>query len=668
MPRDRNLLDTLLDGRYELRSLLGEGAFGRVYLGLDRRLARIVAVKLIKPTWAEDPEWVKSFVGEARLLARLSAPGIVQIFDVGLAPEGPYYVAEFVDGESLASRLRRGQLAPREACDIAEQLCRALGHAHEQRIVHRDIKPANILISATAQVKIGDFGVARLTDSTTEAHGSAILGTPRYMSPEQANGGRATPAADVYSIGVVLYEMLAGRTPFAGESAVEVAMRHLNDSPPPLPEDVPEALRRVVVRALAKDPAQRYADGGAFARALARARPRATEGSHAAAASAGVADPLTTVTVAAGTVERRPAGADVSATSLTTVGAQASRIATPAAGGGLARPALRTGLATPSGGADGAPSTPARARLGNVRTDRARAAMLPPRRPGHIEETRIATDRPPARDATRAARVPSRLALALLAAGLIAAATLAVRAVTAPALVRVPNLRGLSGRAMLASVRRSGLKAHTSRRYSSDPVGIVIAQTPAAWARAASGSVVQVVISRGAPPVEVPRVSGQSTASARSILGSLHLRTVVQNVPAPGSAPGKVVGQDPVAGTYLPPHRVVALRVAEVPQWRTITTFAGTDAGASVPFQILGGKWRALYSMSYVGTCTFIIVCEGPNASIVRPSTHATIEQFGLGEGDGQSQVVNSGPGIYQIKIAPGMDTAQWSVDVQDYY
>ena len=116
MPRSRDLLGTLLDGRYELRSVLGDGAFGRVYLGQDRRLARIVAIKLIKPSWAEDPEWVKSFLEEARLMARVSDPGIVQIFDVGRAPEGPYYVAEFVDGESLASRLRRGPFSPRSAC------------------------------------------------------------------------------------------------------------------------------------------------------------------------------------------------------------------------------------------------------------------------------------------------------------------------------------------------------------------------------------------------------------------------------------------------------------------------------------------------------------------------------------------------------------------------
>ena len=273
-PRSRDLLGTLLDGRYELRSVLGDGAFGRVYLGQDRRLARIVAVKLIKPSWAEDPEWVKSFLGEARLMARVSDPGIVQIFDVGRAPEGPYYVAEFVDGESLASRLRRGPLSPRNACGLAIQLSRALGHAHEQRIVHRDIKPANILISSRGQVKVGDFGVARLTGATTEAPASLILGTPRYMAPEQARGHQTTPATDVYSVGVVLYEMLAGRPPFNGDSPVAIALAHETQAPPPLPRSFPSRWHGRL-RALEKDPEQRYPDGHALARALARARPRA---------------------------------------------------------------------------------------------------------------------------------------------------------------------------------------------------------------------------------------------------------------------------------------------------------------------------------------------------------------------------------------------------------
>src|SRR5881392_3874780 len=152
MPRAPEATGSVLDGRYELHTVVGEGAFGRVYRGRDRRLDRVVAVKVIKPWWAEDPAWADKFEREARLLARVSDPGIVQIFDVGQTHEGLYYVAEFVDGESLASRLERDPLDPAEARGIAEQLCRALARAHAKRIVHRDIKPANVLITSAGQV------------------------------------------------------------------------------------------------------------------------------------------------------------------------------------------------------------------------------------------------------------------------------------------------------------------------------------------------------------------------------------------------------------------------------------------------------------------------------------------------------------------------------------
>ncbi len=272
MPRAPDLSGVALDGRYELHSLVGEGAFGRVYRGRDRRLARRVAVKVIKPWWAEDPDWVKSFEHEAQLLASISDPGIVQIFDVGSAPEGLYYVAELVDGESLARRLRGGSLPPWEACEIGEQLARALATAHAQRVVHRDVKPANVLIAPDGRVKVGDFGVARLAEGTSDAGAATIVGTPQYMAPEQAQGGTTSPATDVYSIGVVLYEMLAGHPPFAGGTVVELAFRHVHDVPPPLPPRTPRALTEVIDRALAKDPAERYADGRELAEALEQAR------------------------------------------------------------------------------------------------------------------------------------------------------------------------------------------------------------------------------------------------------------------------------------------------------------------------------------------------------------------------------------------------------------
>src|SRR5580693_10640479 len=218
MPHVPDLSGSALDDRYELHAVIGEGAFGRVYAGRDRRLERPVAVKVIKPWWAEDPSWVSDFERETRLLARISDPGIVQIFDVGHAPEGRYYVSELVSGGNLAQRLRRGSIAPWQAAGIAAQLCRALASAHAQRIVHRDVKPPNILLSSSGQVKVGDFGVARLAEGSTDGTAATIVGTPRYMSPEQARGRRATPATDVYSVGVVLYEMLAGRPPFTEHS------------------------------------------------------------------------------------------------------------------------------------------------------------------------------------------------------------------------------------------------------------------------------------------------------------------------------------------------------------------------------------------------------------------------------------------------------------------
>jgi serine/threonine-protein kinase len=630
MPHDRDLIGTVLDGRYELRSLLGEGAFGRVYLGRDRRLARIVAVKVIKPCWAQDPQWVDSFLGEARLMARASDPGIVQIFDVGRASEGPYYVAEFVDGESLASRLRHGPLPASEAWEIAEQLCRALGQAHEQLIVHRDIKPANILISARNRVKVGDFGVARLAEATNEVPSDAVLGTPRYMAPEHARGLRTTPAADVYSIGVVLYEMLAGRTPFEGRSAVEMALAHEQNDPPPLPPAVPDPLARVVERSLHKDPEARYADANAMARALARARQRA--------------DDATPALIGAGA---RSAAGDTAL--VAAVGPPSERVA----GSGTR---LTQAL------------TPSRSRPGAHRAGGAGILERPRRPTGHIEQTRIAPERRSPADAGRSSARPSRLALVLLALGLMAAGFLAFRALTAPALVRVPDLHGLRVRAVLADMRRAGLSARLTHAYSAAPAGTAISQNPASGARIDSGSSVQVVISKGAPPVEVPRLVGSGESQARSILGSLHLASSVTAVPAPGTAAGTVVAQSPSAGRYIAAHHAVSLQVAEVPQWRTVTTFSGSTAGASVPFQIRGRRWRALYTMAYAGTCTFIIFCEGPSANVLNVSSGRAINQFGLNAGTDQSQVFGTGPGIYQIKVSQGMDSAQWSVDVQDYY
>lgn len=561
-PAVPDLCGSVLDQRYELRALIGEGTFGRVYRALDRRLDRAVAVKLIKPWWADTPSWASAFEREARLLARLSDPGIVQIFDVGQAAEGLYYVAELVDGESLASRLQRGTLGPAEAADIAEQLCRALAAAHAQNVVHRDIKPANVLLSAdSSQVKLGDFGLARLVEEATDGSASALVaGTPRYMAPERAQGLPTTPASDVYSVGVVIYEMLAGVPPFTGTSPMALALSHLHEAPPALPSATPPGLKRVVVRALSKAPEERYRDAGEMATAVAHAR------------SSGMPDPTLVAPVFSPRRVFNPAG---------------------------------------------------------------RRQML--------------------------------ASFAVVLAVLVAMALGSIL-LSSPDRVRVPRFRGLTKAAVAREARRLHLRLSFANRYDSARPGTAIGQSPGAGARINDGSTVRVVLSAGPPPVKVPQLVGQGSTSATSILSSLGLSARVTSVPAPGTRPGTVTAQAPSAGSYVRSHGRIALSVAETPRWRQVTSFAGTNAGSSVPFRIRGRQWRVIYRMHYDGTCTFIIFCNGPSAQVLRMSDGTTPASFSLNEGDNQTRVVLAGPGLYEIKIQPGNDSASWSVEVDDYY
>jgi eukaryotic-like serine/threonine-protein kinase len=619
MPIAPDLSGHALDDRYELHAVIGEGAFGRVYQGRDRRLARPVAVKVIKPWWTEDPDWVGSFEREVQLLARVSDPGIVQIFDVGHADEGLYYVSELVDGENLASRLRRGPLAPWEACGVAAQLCRALSHAHAQRIVHRDIKPANIMLSSRGRVKVGDFGVARLAEGSTDGAAATIVGTPKYMAPEQGRGRPTTPATDIYSVGVVLYEMLAGRPPFAGESAVELALRHLQDTPPPLSVRLPPALAEIVDRALAKDPAERYADGAEMADALVLARRQATSSQRNR-----VVRPRTR-----------------------TASHARARVLTPAAGGSDDAPTRSLTTRAPR-----QPPPP-----------RDRAATSPPRRPA--DPTRPAAPMSPRRNvnppARRRAVAALGLALLLLASMVVAAVLLGRTGHT-----RVPGLTNLTRTAATASARRQHLRTVYRTAYGPAAAGTVISQRPAAGTRVTTGAAVHVVVSRGPAPVDVQLVVGEGTTDARDALKQLGLSTTVTAVPAPGIRPGTVTKQSPSAGRDAPAGSSVALQVAETPQWRPLTTF---QAVRSVPFRITGTRWRVVYRMAYQSDCTFIFFCSGPpTAHIANLATGSAINPFSLGNGTGRIQTFQSGPGLYQIEVSPGHDTARWSIEVDDYY
>ena len=263
----------LIADRYELEELVGTGGMSSVFRAHDRQLERLVAIKILHQHYADDPEYLERFRREARAVARLSHPNIVTVIDRGDDGSRQYIVFEHVEGENLKELVvRSGRLPVRQALELALAVADGLAFAHDHGLVHRDVKPQNVLLSSEGEVKVTDFGIAR---SLHVEHGvtqtGTVLGTGEYLAPEQASGKTVSPATDVYSLGVVLWELLAGEVPFTGENFVAVALHHVNDSPPHLRErrpDVSPRLDAAVDRALAKDPAHRFPSMTAFAQEL----------------------------------------------------------------------------------------------------------------------------------------------------------------------------------------------------------------------------------------------------------------------------------------------------------------------------------------------------------------------------------------------------------------
>ena len=269
----------LLSDRYRLLRLIATGGMGQVWEADDAVLDRRVAVKVLKAEYSSDPEFVERFRSEAKVTARISHPGIATVYDYGQIADPSsgsplsYLVMELVVGEPLSDVLaREGSLPLRHTLDMLEQTGRALNAAHAIGLVHRDVKPGNILITPTGQVKLTDFGIAKSMGAAAVTQTGMVVGTAQYIAPEQAMGHETTPAGDVYSLGVVGYECVAGRRPFVADSPVSIAMMHVRDAPPPLPDSVPAPVRQLLAEAMSKDATRRYPDGGAFADAVSDVR------------------------------------------------------------------------------------------------------------------------------------------------------------------------------------------------------------------------------------------------------------------------------------------------------------------------------------------------------------------------------------------------------------
>ena len=265
------MLGTLIGGRYRIIAPVGEGGMATIWRAVDEQLDREVALKILRPQFGSDPGFAARFKAEARSAAALNHPNIVSVYDYGTEGDTQFIVMQLVDGSDLATRLRdSGPMAPADAARLAAEIASALATAHRRGIVHRDVKPGNILITDAGEVKVADFGIARAMSEASMTVTGTTLGSVHYFSPEQARGDEVTGASDVYSLGIVLYEMLTGRRPFEGDSAAGVALKRLTDDPVPPSawRAVPPGLEAIVMRSLQRDPADRYPDATALAEAL----------------------------------------------------------------------------------------------------------------------------------------------------------------------------------------------------------------------------------------------------------------------------------------------------------------------------------------------------------------------------------------------------------------
>jgi len=262
-----------LGGRFQLTDRIAIGGMGEVWKARDLVLGRIVAIKILKEEYTGDPGFLNRFRAEARHTALLNHEGIANVFDYGEEEGSAYLVMELVPGQPLSTIIEREKvLSPDRTLSIIGQTATALAVAHRQGLVHRDVKPGNLLIMPDGRVKITDFGIARLADQVPLTATGQVMGTAQYLAPEQATGQQATGSSDIYALGVIGYELLAGTRPFSGESQIAIALAQVNDTPPPLPESIPAPVRALIMSMLAKDPADRPADAEALARAVAAIR------------------------------------------------------------------------------------------------------------------------------------------------------------------------------------------------------------------------------------------------------------------------------------------------------------------------------------------------------------------------------------------------------------
>jgi serine/threonine-protein kinase len=592
---------TLIDERYRVISRVGSGGMAEVYCAEDIQLGRRVAVKLLHERFAQDEEFVERFRREASSAASLSHANIVSVYDRG-EWAGTYYIAmEYLDGRSLDSIVREeAPLSPERAIEITEQVLRAARFAHRRGVVHRDLKPHNVIIDDEGRVKVTDFGIARAGASEITQTGS-IMGTARYLSPEQAQGQAVSPRSDLYAVGIMLYELLTGTVPFEGDSVVAIALRHLSEPPRPPSSFVPTIsanLDAIVMRALEKSPERRFADADEFLTALEneRERLRRSDGSHTAALAP--IEPIVTPTSvyphpatyttqaigpvgpATGAYGTAPAYWDPSTTGIIPPGAivlpPGSRrspvwpwalLAALVAAAAIAalvyalveKHNSTAGLNVPA--VIGQPKATAQANLQSV---------------GLVPQYVFAGSSSP--KGTVTAQIPA--AGTHEAKGSFVTLTISTGPGT-PAARQVPNVVGLNAAAATRQLRGAGFQVSPVRQPSTMIAkNTVISTVPTGGATGAHGSLVVVTISTGPPSVALPNVVGLNAADAGLLLQQDKFVVGKPIHQTSMSVPGTVLAQSPSAGK-APEGSTVTLTIAQAPPNVTVPQLRGLTQDAA---------------------------------------------------------------------------------------
>ncbi len=551
-----------------------------VYLAEDLALRRLVAVKILKPELAADHDLLERFRIEAQAAAQLNHPNIVAVYDRGATEESAYIVMEYVRGETVRQRVRRaGRMAPEEAIDIALAVLAALGAAHERQIVHRDVTSANVLIDENGRVKVADFGIARIGAPALTRTGT-VLGTSAYVSPEQAQGRRADERSDLYSLGVVLYEMLAGRLPFTGDSDVAVAVQHASVMPPDprvhAPE-LPEALVAILNKALSKEPDDRFQSAAEFAAALRRARaPRpmadvsgATSSLPAGQAPAGVAQALAAPTTSVAAVAMGPVAASSPAMAASAQGSLTDSVSAIQSPAPLTQSPASAVQAPPPAAELALPTGVTRYATRGSATSAGPARQSP-------------QNQAPPVFSRRRRRLWRWVALVLVLA-VIGVASWALVVFVVGAGARVPSVAGREKAAAVAAVKDEGLQPVTHDVWADDTrAGRVDRQRPAAGTKVDDGTKVDLWISRGPLHIPAPGLVGASAKDAAKALSDQALEGRRRKAASATAPEGEVFRQRPAEGATVARGDTVTYWVSTGPPVTTVPDVVGLPSDDAV--------------------------------------------------------------------------------------